>query len=453
MKTLILTFLVMAFGMSFSLHAEENFCQEKLREHMDVVTASEEYFLDVAEHSATISSFEITQIQKALTKRYISLKNYQGLFEGELPACAPRTLATAVAIYDFSLVRSSLIDNKELRRVVKGFVKFPRYVLTTFIDDYKFYSRNDLITATLNEIAAGGILLPQGMNIHTYQKDYDPNLYAISDKAIQGTTSIVAGVARIWGFISDHLKWRSGRLNNNQEAKDLIISKLKPLDLVFEKRTFVLSNYTIPGHWGHVGIWLGTKEELIELGVWDQEYFAPFRAQVEAGKHIVEIRKEGLGYQSIDTFINLDEIAATRITGLLDHAPAVFAELSEQIEKKYDFKFDARTADKITCAELIAFSYGNIDWHQTKTLFQISLRPDDLAMLSVTHPEASEFIFYFKGKKDGTFFNYDYEAWKPLFKIKKEKTQPELDEELRLAKEKEKAQEEQKRLEELYRGA
>lgn len=450
MKTLIFTLLVSALGMSSTLRAEGTFCEEKLREHVELMQTSEAYFKEVADHGSSVSSFEITQIQKLLTKRYKSLKDYMQNFEGEIPACAPRVLSTAVAIYDFSLVRESLIDNKDLRRVVKGFIKFPKYGLTYYIEDYKFYTLNGVISTTLDELSSIGVMLPDGMNIHTYQKDYDPNIYALSDKAIQGTTSIVAGVARIWGFISDHMKWRSGRLNKNEEAKSIIQSKLKPLDLVFEKRTFVLSNYTIPGHWGHVGIWLGTKEELIELGVWDQEYFAQFRAQVESGKHIVEIRKEGLGYQSIDTFLNLDEIAVTRINGIESRAKAIFSELNDQIGKRYDFKFDARTADKITCAELIAFSYGDIDWHETKTLFQISLRPDDLALLSVTDQASSEFILYFKGnKKGGGFESYDYEAWKSLFKIEKEKTQEELEAERKLAKEKE----EQKRIDELYRGA
>ncbi|QDK41254.1 hypothetical protein DOM21_07250 [Bacteriovorax stolpii] len=450
MKTLFFTLFVAAQAFT-TLFASEDLCQEKLREHMEIVTSSDDYFRSLRDHSNTISSYEITQLQKLLTKRYSSLLNFQSYYLGVMARCKPLALSKAVSIYDFSTIRELLINDTNLRRVVKGLTKFDGFQLEDFFNDYKKYNSNEFISGVLNEVATDAVDLPQNVkSIHIYQKQYDPNMYRISDKAIQGTTAVVAGVARLWGFISDHMKWRQGRLNNNEEAKSLLRSKLRPFDLVYEKRTFVLSNYTIPGHWGHVGVWLGTKEELIELGVWDQEYFAFLRKQVEAGNQIMEIRKPGLGFQSLDTFINLDEIAVTRVLGVADRAATVFQDLIAQAGKAYDFKFDARTADKITCAELITFSYGDIKWHETKTLFQLSLRPDDLALLSVTNPEQSEFVLYLKGnKRDGDFQNLDKDEWTKLFKLKKELTPGELEEEAHLAREKE----EEEKLEELYRGA
>ncbi len=437
MKSLFLIFFFLTQA-SFALcAAEENVCQERVREHMELIASTNDYFKTLKATSSTISSYEITQLQKALTKRYTALKKLQSYYIGTFATCAPIAVSHAVSIYDFSSIRTLLIEDKDLRRVVKGFTHFDGFELTTFLKDYNKYNSNDVITKTLVDINMEETQLPAEVrDIHVYEKDYDPNMYALSDKAIQGTTSIVAGGARIWGFISDHMKWRQGRLNTNDEAKSFILSKLKPLDMLFEKRTFVLSNYTIPGHWGHVGVWLGTKEELIALGIWDQPFFAPFREKVEEGKNIVEIRKEGLSFQSIDTFLNLDEIGASRISGISERLESVMQELVSQSKKKYDFKFDSRTADKITCAEFISFSYGNILWHESKTLFQRSLRPDDLALLSVTNPEQSEFIFYLRGnKKSKDFFNLDASEWAKLFKIKKELPLAAPEEEKRVAQE------------------
>ena len=86
-----------------------------------------------------------------------------------------------------------------------------------------------------------------------------------------------------------------------------------------------------------MAIWLGTKEELIALGIWDEEYFQPMRAFVEKGMNILEIRKEGLNFQSLSTFINLDEIAVTRVSDVHNRAAEVYKELSLQIDKKYGF--------------------------------------------------------------------------------------------------------------------
>lgn len=415
MKTIILMTFMAVLGFSNSYAAEEDVCANTLAEHVELITSTDTYIRQIKEHAGQISSFEITQLQKKLTKRFLSLKNLFNVYDDEVLNCPTKILPTAVAIYDFSKIGDTVFSSKVLRRVVLGFVKHPDYKLTDFKAYYDRYTNKKLIKYIQAKIE-------KAEDIDQAKKDQfdsiegSPSTIAISDYGIKGTTSVVAGIARAWGFISDHLSWREGRMKGNKEVKALLISKLKPLDLIYEKRTYVLSNYTIPGHWGHVGIWLGTKEELIALNIWDQEYFKPLRAYVEAGKSIIEIRKEGINYQSLNSFINLDEIAVTRVKNILDNAEYVFSNLSEQLNKKYDFKFDARSADKLTCTELIAFSYGDIQWHETKTLFQISLRPDDMALTTLGENPSSELILYLKGNKDKTTFkNLGFAAWSKLF--------------------------------------
>ena len=76
---------------------------------------------------------------------------------------------------------------------------------------------------------------------------------------------------------------------------------------------------------------------------------------------------------------------------------------------------------KITCAELITYSYGDIKWPQTKTLFQISIRPDDIALMTLDKTTPAEFILYYKGikEKDGGGFEVmDLAAWKKVLGYK-----------------------------------
>lgn len=89
-----------------------------------------------------------------------------------------------------------------------------------------------------------------------------------------------------------------------------------------------------------------------------------------------------------------------------------------QIDKKYDCKFDSSSADRMTCAELIAFSYGDIKWPETKTFFQYSLRPDDLALLTLDQRSPVNFVLYLKGSKSNQAQNMDFDDWKKLFKNK-----------------------------------
>jgi len=418
-KLLLLLFIALGLSNAYAedIDVDVNICDATLREHVELIQLTDNYFLEVNDHAAQVSSFEITQIQKKLTQRFLSLKHLFNVYDDEELNCPNKILPTAAAIYDFSQVGRIIFESKSLRRVVKGLVKFEDYQLTDYIAYYNRYTNKKLVAMIQEKIVASTELNEKDKAIIA-KVDASPSVIAASDIGVRGTTALVAGAARVWGFISDHLAWREGRLKDNAEAKELLATNLKPLDLIYEKRTFVLSNYTIPGHWGHVGIWLGTKEELIELGVWDKDFFKPFKEMVESGRNIVEIRKEGINYQSLDTFINLDEIAVTRVKNITENVEEIFSELSEQLNKKYDFKFDARTADKITCAELIAFSYGDVKWHETKTLFQISLRPDDMALSTLDEDPASEFVLYLKGNKDKeTFQNLDFEEWAKVFKI------------------------------------
>lgn len=417
MKKFLFLILILGLGLN-SANADDYFCENALREHIELVQLTDEYFAQINTHASKITSFEITQVQKKLTQRFLSLKNLLALYADPSIDCKNDFLPIVVAIYDFSQVGKNIFTSKYFRRVLKGFVNFNNYQLTDYISYYKKFTNRQLVSNTKEDVKSF-IETSDIEKIIFNQAKTSPSVTAISDLFVRGTTAIVAVVARMWGFISDHLAWREGRLKDNTEVKELLTKNLKPLDLIFEKRNFLLTNYTIPGHWGHVAVWLGTKEELIELGIWDQDYFAQFKEQVEAGRSIVEIRKIGINFQSLDTFINLDEVAITRIKNINENAEEIFLNLSEQIIKKYDFRFDAHSADKITCSELISFSYGDIPWHETKNLFQVSLRPDDMALSTLGKNPTADLILYLKGKRNKkNFEKLNFEEWSKLFKIK-----------------------------------
>ncbi len=419
MKTKLFAILVALLTINVSIADEGDSCGDAVREHLSLVDSTEDYIDYMKAHAKTITGFEITQLQKKMTARFASMKNIEDLYSASLSACKPRALGESVLIYDFTKMSESVFAHTEMRRIVMGFINYEEYNLIEFKDYYRKYTSHELITQVSTEIATEGIPLPPDIKLDP-SVDYN-STKTFSDRAVIGVSSTVAGAARVWGFLSDHLKWRQGYLKNNIQVKSDILSKLRPLDLIYEKRTFVLSNYTIPGHWGHVAVWLGTKEELIELGIWDKPFFAQFRDYVETGHNIIEIRKDGLGFQKLDTFLNLDEIAVTRIAGVLDRAEEIYNEMTVQVNKKYDFIFNSRTADKITCAEFIAFSYGDIKWPESKTLFLYTVKPDDLAKLTLEKQSPASFVLYYKGQKKGKFTEMEITDWEKLFKEKKKK--------------------------------
>lgn len=407
---------------SIHINSDET-CDEVLSNHIAIVESSEKYIISlVSKKNIELSAHNINMLQKIMTNRFLHLQKAVNMYEeiDGVSLCAPTSLGTAIAIYDFVELGKQALKDTKLRRTILNFTNFPKYKLSKLKILYDHYTSDEVINDLLEEMREENVTLPPNLIIE--QDASKGSFDDFSDIPLKGVVSVVSGAARVWGFISDHLKWRSGRLNKNAEALQLLKSKLKPLDLLFEKRTFTLSNYTIPGHWGHVAVWLGTKEELIAMGVWEEDFFKPFRRQVEDGKNIVEVRKKGINYPSLEEFLNLDEIAVTRVANAQQNPLEIFRELSEQLDKTYDFTFNIQNSDKLTCSELIAFTYGDIQWPETETLGQVSIKPDEIAIMTLYQNAPSEFVLFLKGKKNHSFEEKSFESWKKLFskKLKKE---------------------------------
>ncbi|MBY0412999.1 MAG: hypothetical protein K2Q18_02485, partial [Bdellovibrionales bacterium] len=145
--TLLLAFLSITtlVTTASSANAAADVCLTKAGDHTQYVEESNKFIASLSEHSKTITAYEITQLQKNLTERYKSLKELQATYEND---CSPKVLATAIAIYDFSSMGDDIFKNTELRRVVKGFKKYPAFGLTDYIEKYEYYTSAEVVEET-----------------------------------------------------------------------------------------------------------------------------------------------------------------------------------------------------------------------------------------------------------------------------------------------------------------
>lgn len=396
----------------------EDLCRESIAQHLYIIDESQQYFNELVVKKKRISSYEIMLFKDYVEKRYYSLKYMQRIFKDPMNNCPSATLSEAITFYDYSLIGSGIFKHTALRRVFKTIPKFEGFTYQQYKNEYKFNTSRGFINALLSKVKKEGISLPDEIQIKKYGFWRKPKLLPPADMAVNSVTSTVAGVARIWGYISDHLIWREGHLYKNNEVKELLSKKLLPLDLIFEKRTFTLSNLTIPGYWGHVAVWLGTKEDLINYGIWDKEFFAPFQRQIENGYNIAEVRKEGISFKTLDEYLNLDDVAITRVHNIGYNIDTVMNSLISQMDKKYDFKFDALSSDRLTCTEFITYSYGDYQWKQSKTFFQMNIRPDDIAKSTVGANATSSLVTFIEGTKKG-YQVHGFAEWIKKLRIRK----------------------------------
>lgn len=203
---------------------------------------------------------------------------------------------------------------------------------------------------------------------------------------------------------------RKGKLYGNVEAKENIMKNLKPLDILLEKTPFRLTDKFIPGHFGHVAIWTGTKAELIDMDIWDNAYVKKHANEISSNSNptsknehqIIEALRSGVQLSTLDEFMNIDDFVILRpifedeTKETLTKEALIMA--FRQLGKKYDFNFDVNTTDKIVCSELAYVSFPTIDWPTEKTLGRHNISPDNVAKLAWNNLPLELIMFYHDGQ-------------------------------------------------------
>ncbi|MDF1673716.1 MAG: YiiX/YebB-like N1pC/P60 family cysteine hydrolase [Vicingaceae bacterium] len=203
---------------------------------------------------------------------------------------------------------------------------------------------------------------------------------------------------------------RKGKLFGNEIIKKEIQDVLQPLDIILEKTPFRLTDKLIPGHFGHVAIWIGNQKELKEKGLWEHEVVIPYHNKISPdgseesknGFQIVEALREGVKLSSLEEFMNIDDIAILRPRfgdNVTEKEKESLLLAFRQLGKEYDFNFDVNTTEKIVCSELAYVCFPQIDWPTEKTAGRHTISPDNVANLCWKGIPLELITFYHDGKK------------------------------------------------------
>jgi len=298
------------------------------------------------------------------------------------------------------------------------------------------------------------------------------------------------GLSKTFGNFagSDLFVARRGKLHDlksrEPEKFEKLVSGMRALDMLVEKTPFRATDKFIPGHWGHVAVWLGTKKELQEHKLWvqddydltdgrkdnldsiyetqmaikvkgdddykdniievidhmvlnnealrsiakaDPEYKKNnwFKIMILNGHHIVEALRPGVELNTMDHFLEIDDMAILRPNYCeerfndgkcftRDERLTFLKNSLQQVGKNYDFNFDANTEDVIVCSELayITFDKKELVWDTSKTVIGgQSISPDQVAL------RATESDDYFYPVK--IFYNGNEVEHKSLFETQR----------------------------------
>jgi uncharacterized protein YycO len=196
-------------------------------------------------------------------------------------------------------------------------------------------------------------------------------------------------LSRVFGNTVGLVELRQGKLTADEGWRELVRARLQPGDLLLEKTPFRLTDALIPGHFGHVAMYAGTESELRGLGLADHPAVAPVLERVAAGRTIIEALRDGTQINTLERFLNVDDLVILRPKS--EHVPAAdvrwaIALAFSHLGKRYDFAFDANTWDTLVCSELAFHSYVNVRWPTARVLAAYTITPDDVARLAGSDP-------------------------------------------------------------------
>lgn len=188
----------------------------------------------------------------------------------------------------------------------------------------------------------------------------------------------------IFGNSIGLVETRRGKLDGRVEVREDLAGNLQAGDILIERTPFRLTDSFIPGYWGHAALWVGSEAELTALGIWNDPVMQPYQDVIRTGRRVIEALRSGVVLNSLDHFLNVDDVAVLRYGGLgPDERARVILQALRQMGKRYDFNFDVETRDRLGCAELIYHAYSEADWPTHKQLGRSVIVPDDIAARAV----------------------------------------------------------------------
>lgn len=204
----------------------------------------------------------------------------------------------------------------------------------------------------------------------------------------------------LFGNAAGLVETRHGKLMADAPLLEKLTDSIQAGDVLLEKTPFRLTDAFIPGHWGHVAVWVGSEPELRRLGIWEHPVVRPHQNNIRAGRGVVEALRAGVKMNSLKHFLNIDDLALLRPKSLSDaERVEVVLQTLRQVGKAYDFNFDVESTDRIVCSELVYHAYGDVRWPTARHLGRVTISPDNVAIEATGKGAFDVALLYHDGRE------------------------------------------------------
>jgi hypothetical protein len=163
-------------------------------------------------------------------------------------------------------------------------------------------------------------------------------------------------------FLGNAKVWISPPLITRDQRQKLK-QRLRPGDIILERRNWYLSNGFLPGFWTHMALYVGSAADLEGRGLashpFVRQHLEKFRQPDGRGdeRRVIEAVAPGVIFSSLEEAAAADHLAVLRPRVSESRKNAAIARAFSHYGKPYDFDFDFFSSDKLVCSELVYRAY------------------------------------------------------------------------------------------------
>ena len=243
-------------------------------------------------------------------------------------------------------------------------------------------------------------LISQGHLMSDFSKSTSSRLKHYSHSLFNSHENVLFHLSKGFGNSLGLVATRKGYLHNDESALKAMKRELRPLDILLEKTPFRLTDKFIPGHFGHVAIYVGTEAELKALDLWNHPLIKSHQEDIRAGATVLEALREGVVLNPLEHFMNVDDVAILRRNKLnQDQETQYLLNAFRQLGKEYDFCFDVETLNRIVCSELVYQVFTGDNFSTEEALGRATISPDLVVNKAYENDDYQLILFYHEGKK------------------------------------------------------
>ena len=206
------------------------------------------------------------------------------------------------------------------------------------------------------------------------------------------------GVTQVLGPVLSpvvrNLRLRPGNLLRTDNFRESLLSKLKPFDILLTRSSPSIVSSSIPSHFTHSLVWIGTDEQLATAGLINHPSFKEHVKHNGDGLYFLESSQQNVHHSTFKRAMHFaDEVLIVRDSKLTrTQKIMIYNALKANLGKPYDVSFNIFDKSRLTCLELINDAYPNIDLPLRYTAGRYALIPDDLARTTLTNDSGMVWI-------------------------------------------------------------